>query len=54
MDNFYYSDYIELDTILNSQHYAFREVTEPATFLIERSKLPELPNVLKKKVSFQV
>jgi tryptophan 2,3-dioxygenase len=37
-----------------SQHYAFREVTELATFLIERSKLPELPNVLKEKVSFQV
>lgn len=37
-----------------SQHYAFREVTELATFLIERSKLPELPNVLKEKVSFNV
>ena len=37
-----------------SQHYAFREITEVATFLIERSKLPELPNVLKEKVSFQV
>jgi len=37
-----------------SQHYAFREITEVATFLIERSKLPELPNVLKDKVSFQV
>ena len=37
-----------------SQHYAFREITELATFLIERSKLPELPNVLKEKVSFQV
>jgi tryptophan 2,3-dioxygenase len=37
-----------------SQHYAFREITELATFLIERSKLPELPKVLKEKVSFQV
>jgi len=37
-----------------SQHYAFREITEVATFLIERSKLPALPNVLKEKVSFQV
>jgi tryptophan 2,3-dioxygenase len=37
-----------------SQHYIFREVTELATFLIERSKLPELPKVLKEKVSFQV
>ncbi|NJC96361.1 MAG: tryptophan 2,3-dioxygenase [Anaerolineales bacterium] len=37
-----------------SQHYAFREVTELATFLIERSKLPGLPGVLKEKVSFSV
>jgi len=37
-----------------SQHYAFREITEVATFLIERSKLPNLPNVLKEKVSFRV
>ena len=37
-----------------SQHYAFREITEVATFLIERSKLPDLPNVLKEKVSFQL
>ena len=37
-----------------SQHYAFREITELATFLIERSKLPELPKVLKEKVSFRV
>ena len=37
-----------------SQHYAFREITEVATFLIERSKLPKLPKVLKEKVSFQV
>jgi tryptophan 2,3-dioxygenase len=37
-----------------SQHYAFREITEVATFLIERSKRPELPNALKEKVSFDV
>ena len=37
-----------------SQHYAFREITEVATFLIERSKLPDLPNILKEKVSFHV
>jgi len=37
-----------------SQHYAFREITEVATFLIERSKLPELPKVLKEKVSFNL
>jgi tryptophan 2,3-dioxygenase len=37
-----------------SQHYIFREVTELVTFLIERSKLPDLPKVLKEKVSFQV
>ncbi|MBK9005878.1 MAG: tryptophan 2,3-dioxygenase [Anaerolineae bacterium] len=36
-----------------SQHYAFREITELATFLIERSKLPKLPEALKEKVSFQ-
>ena len=37
-----------------SQHYAFREITEVATFLIERSKLPALPNVLREKVSFSL
>ena len=37
-----------------SQHYAFREITEVATFLIERSKLPSLPNALKEKVSFNI
>jgi tryptophan 2,3-dioxygenase len=37
-----------------SQHYAFREITEVATFLIERSKRPVLPNVLKEKVSFSL
>lgn len=37
-----------------SQHYAFKEITEVATFLIERSKRPTLPNALKEKVSFNV
>jgi tryptophan 2,3-dioxygenase len=37
-----------------SQHYAFREITEVATFLIERSKRPVLPNALKEKVSFNI
>ncbi len=37
-----------------SQHYAFREITEVATFLIERSKRPVLPNALKEKVSFNM
>jgi len=37
-----------------SQHYAFREFTELVTFLIERSKLPNLPNALKEKVSFNL
>ncbi len=37
-----------------SEHYAFREITEVATFLIERSKLPKLPNALKEMVSFRI
>ena len=37
-----------------SQHYAFREITEVATFLLERSKRPVLPNALKEKGSFSV
>ena len=37
-----------------SQHYAFREITDVATFLIERSKRPVLPNALKEKASFNV
>ena len=37
-----------------SQHYAFREITEVATFLIERSKRPTLPRALKEKVSFNI
>ena len=37
-----------------SQHYIFREITEVATFLLERSKRPQLPQALKEKVSFKV
>ena len=37
-----------------SQHYIFKEITEVATFLIERSKRPALPNALKEKVSFHM
>jgi len=37
-----------------SQHYAFREITELATFLIERSRRPNLPNTLKERVSFNL
>jgi tryptophan 2,3-dioxygenase len=37
-----------------SQHYAFREITEVATFLIERSKRPILPTALTEKVSFNL
>ncbi len=37
-----------------SHHYAFREITEVATFLIERSKRPALPKALKEKVSFNI
>jgi tryptophan 2,3-dioxygenase len=42
-----------LEGTLN-QHYAFREITEVATFLIERSKRPSLPSALKEKASFNV
>jgi tryptophan 2,3-dioxygenase len=37
-----------------SEHYVFKEITEVTTFLIERSKRPQLPNTLKEKVSFHV
>ena len=37
-----------------SQHYAFKEITEVATFLIERSKRPALPKLLKEKGSFNI
>jgi tryptophan 2,3-dioxygenase len=34
------------------QHYIFKELTEVSTFLVERSRLPNLPNILKEKMSF--
>ena len=34
------------------QHYIFKELTEVSTFLVERSKLPNLPNAVKEKTSF--
>jgi tryptophan 2,3-dioxygenase len=34
------------------QHYIFKELTEVSTFLVERSRLPDLPNTLKEKMSF--
>jgi tryptophan 2,3-dioxygenase len=34
------------------QHYIFRELNEVTTYLIERSKLPDLPNAVKEKMSF--
>jgi tryptophan 2,3-dioxygenase len=37
-----------------SQHYAFREITEVATFLIERSRRPRLPDALREKASFNL
>ncbi len=37
-----------------SQHYAFREMTELATFLIPRSRRPVLPEALTEKVSFRL
>jgi tryptophan 2,3-dioxygenase len=36
------------------QHYIFKELTEITTFLIERSKLPDLPNSVKEKTSFNI
>ena len=36
------------------QHYIFKELTEVSTFLVERSRLPDLPNTLKEKMSFNV
>ena len=42
-----------LEGTLN-RHYVFREFTEIVTFLIERSKLPDLPRALKEKVSFNL
>jgi tryptophan 2,3-dioxygenase len=40
-----------LEGALN-QHYVFKELTEIATFLVERSRLPELPHAVKDKLSF--
>ncbi len=34
------------------QHYIFKELTETSTFLVERSKLPNLPTAVKEKMSF--
>lgn len=34
------------------QHYIFKELNEVTTFLIERSNLPDLPNTVKEKMSF--
>jgi tryptophan 2,3-dioxygenase len=40
-----------LEGALN-QHYIFKELTEISTFLVERSRLPELPKAVKEKMSF--
>lgn len=40
-----------LEGALN-QHYIFKELTEIATFLVERSRLPELPKAVKEKMIF--
>lgn len=37
-----------------SQHYIFKELTETSTFLVERSRLPELPKAVKEKMSFNL
>jgi tryptophan 2,3-dioxygenase len=37
-----------------SQHYIFKELTETSTFLVERSRLPDLPKAVKEKMSFNV
>lgn len=36
------------------QHYIFKELTEVSTFLVERSRLPHLPNAVREKVSFNI
>jgi tryptophan 2,3-dioxygenase len=36
------------------QHYIFKELTEVSTFLVERSKLPKLPNTVKERMSFNI
>jgi tryptophan 2,3-dioxygenase len=40
-----------LEGALN-QHHIFKELTEISTFLVERSRLPELPNAVKEQMSF--
>ena len=37
-----------------SHLYAFREITQVATFLIERGKHPVLPEALEEKASFNI
>jgi tryptophan 2,3-dioxygenase len=36
------------------QHYIFKELTEISTFLVERSRLPDLPNAVREKVGFNI
>jgi tryptophan 2,3-dioxygenase len=36
------------------QHYIFKELTEVSTFLVERSRLPDLPNAVREKVGFNI
>jgi tryptophan 2,3-dioxygenase len=37
-----------------SQHYIFKELTETSTFLVERSRLPQLPRAVTEKMSFNI
>ena len=34
------------------QHYIFNELTEVTTFLVERSRLPQLPPAVMERMSF--
>lgn len=36
------------------QHYIFKELTEISTFLVERSRLPDLPRAVKERMSFNL
>jgi tryptophan 2,3-dioxygenase len=36
------------------QHYIFKELTEISTFLVERSRLPDLPKAVKERMSFNL
>ena len=36
------------------QHYIFKELTEVTTFLIERSKLPNLPKAVIERMTFNI